>query len=200
MAVAAHGLNKRFLIPHQRHSTVKQRLVQRLRRQPVDPLQALDQVSFEVARGECFGIVGRNGSGKSTLLKCLAGIYDTDSGSAAVRGSLSPFVEMGVGFDPELTGRDNVLVNGVLLGLSRREVRERFPDIVAFGDLEQFVDLQLKNYSSGMSVRLSFSVAVQVDADVLLIDEVLAVGDAAFQEKCYRRFERLRREGARSCW
>ncbi len=190
-----HGLSKRFLIPHQRHSTVKQRLVERLRRQPVDPLAALDEVSFEVARGECFGIVGRNGSGKSTLLKCLAGIYDTDSGSAAVRGSLSPFVEMGVGFDPELTGRDNVLVNGVLLGLSRGEVRERFDDIIAFGDLEQFVDLQLKNYSSGMSVRLSFSVAVQVDADVLLVDEVLAVGDAAFQEKCYQRFERLRREG-----
>ncbi len=194
-AVVVDRLSKSFLIPHERHSTLKERVVHRFSPKRCDPLTALADVSFEVGRGECFGIVGRNGSGKSTLLKCLAGIYGVDRGYAAVEGRLSPFVEMGVGFDPELTGRDNVLVNGVLLGLSRSQVRERFDDIVAFGGLEQFVDLKLKNYSSGMSVRLSFSVAIQVDADVLLVDEVLAVGDASFQEKCFVEFERLRRAG-----
>ena len=167
----------------------------RLRREPDDLLPALEDVAFDIRQGEFFGIVGRNGSGKSTLLKCLAGIYEADRGSIAVEGRLSPFVELGVGFDAELTGRDNVLVNGVMLGLTRRQVRERFDDIIAFAELQEFVDAQLKNYSSGMSVRLAFSVAVQVDADVLLIDEVLAVGDASFQEKCFAEFERLKAQG-----
>jgi ABC-type polysaccharide/polyol phosphate transport system ATPase subunit len=155
----------------------------------------LEDVDLEVKEGEFFGIVGRNGSGKSTLLKCLAGIYSIDSGSIQVNGRLSPFIELGVGFNPDLTARDNVVINATLLGLSRRAARERFDEIIAFAELEEFVDLKLKNYSSGMSVRLGFSVAILVDADVLLIDEVLAVGDASFQSKCFAEFDRMRDEG-----
>ena len=188
-------MSKTFRIPAQRFPTIRERIVERFARRSHDTLRALDDVSFEVAPGEFFGIVGRNGSGKSTLLKCLAGIYDIDTGSMRVDGSLSPFVELGVGFETELSGRDNVIVNAVMLGLTRAQARERFDDIVAFGELEDFIDLQLKNYSSGMSVRLSFSVATQVNADVLLIDEVLAVGDTAFQQKCFDEFERLKRAG-----
>ncbi len=160
-----------------------------------DILDAVDDMTFEISSGEFFGIVGRNGSGKSTLLKCIAGIYGIDRGSIAVRGRLSPFLELGVGFNPDLTARDNVLINAVMLGLSRREARERFDHVIAFAELEDFVDLRLKNYSSGMHVRLAFAVAIQVDAEILLIDEVLAVGDAAFQQKCFDEFHRLKAEG-----
>jgi ABC-type polysaccharide/polyol phosphate transport system ATPase subunit len=148
-----------------------------------------------VREGEFFGIVGRNGSGKSTLLKCLAGIYAIDAGDIAVHGRLSPFIELGVGFNPDLTARDNVIINAIMLGATRKEARERFDEVIRFAELEEFVDLKLKNYSSGMSVRLGFSVAVQVEADVLLVDEVLAVGDAAFQRKCFDQFERMKAEG-----
>jgi ABC-type polysaccharide/polyol phosphate transport system ATPase subunit len=148
-----------------------------------------------VAQGEFFGIVGRNGSGKSTLLKCLAGIYRVDCGLIAMRGRLSTFIELGVGFNMELAARDNVLINGIMLGLSPKEALRRFDRIIEFAELEDFVDLKLKNYSSGMQVRLAFSVMIQVDADVLLIDEVLAVGDAAFQQKCFEVFQRMKDEG-----
>jgi ABC-type polysaccharide/polyol phosphate transport system ATPase subunit len=158
-------------------------------------LQAVDDVSVDIDVGEFFGVVGRNGSGKSTLLKCIAGIYDIDHGELGVRGRLSPFIELGVGFNMELTARDNVMINAILLGLTRRQARERFDQIVAFAELEEFLDLKLKNYSSGMHVRLAFSVAIQVDAEILLIDEVLAVGDASFQKKCFDEFERLKGEG-----
>ncbi len=139
--------------------------------------------------------MGRNGSGKSTLLKCLAGIYGIDEGEIAVAGRLSPFIELGVGFNPDLTARDNVVINAIMLGLTRKQARERFDDVIAFAELEEFIDLKLKNYSSGMSVRLGFSTAIQVDADVLLVDEVLAVGDASFQAKCFAEFDRMKREG-----
>ncbi len=165
------------------------------RSRPADVLQAVDDVSLEIPTGEFFGIVGRNGSGKSTLLKCLAGIYDTDGGTLDVRGRLSPFIELGVGFNPELTARDNAIINAIMLGLSRKQARERFDQIVAFAELEEFMDLKLKNYSSGMQIRLAFSVAIQVDADIVLIDEVLAVGDASFQQKCFEEFARLKAEG-----
>ena len=158
-------------------------------------LKAVDDVSLDIAKGEFFGIVGRNGSGKSTLLKCLAGIYDTSSGSLQVEGRLSPFIELGVGFNPDLTARDNAIINAIMLGLTRTEARERFDDIVAFAELGEFMDLKLKNYSSGMHVRLAFSVAIQVDADIVLIDEVLAVGDASFQQKCFDEFTRMKAEG-----
>ncbi len=158
-------------------------------------LQAVDDVSVDIRPGEFFGIVGRNGSGKSTLLKCIAGIYGIDQGELTVRGRLSPFIELGVGFNLDLTARDNVMINAIMLGLTRKQARERFDQIIAFAELEDFLDLKLKNYSSGMSVRLAFSVAIQVEAEILLIDEVLAVGDAAFQQKCFDEFERLKRRG-----
>jgi ABC-type polysaccharide/polyol phosphate transport system ATPase subunit len=192
-AVSVAHVSKAFRLPHQQYHTLKERVLHPFRSNTFDVLQAVDDVSIEIAPGEFFGIVGRNGSGKSTLLKCLAGIYDIDSGEVHVRGRLSPFIELGVGFNFDLTARDNVLINAIMLGLSRKQARERFDDIIAFAELEEFVDLKLKNYSSGMMVRLAFSVAIQVDADILLIDEVLAVGDAAFAQKCFDEFHRLKK-------
>jgi ABC-type polysaccharide/polyol phosphate transport system ATPase subunit len=189
-AVRIERLSKSFKLPHQRYSTLKERMLHPFRSTTFDVLEAVKDVSVEIGEGEFFGIVGRNGSGKSTLLKCLAGIYRTDTGEAEVRGRLSPFIELGVGFNPDLTARENVTINAIMLGLSRKQAAERFDEIIAFAELEEFLDLKLKNYSSGMHVRLAFSVAVQADADVLLIDEVLAVGDAAFQQKCFEQFER----------
>jgi ABC-type polysaccharide/polyol phosphate transport system ATPase subunit len=194
-AVVVANAAKTFRLPHQRYSTLKERALHPFASRTFDELHAIDDVSFEVAQGEFFGIVGRNGSGKSTLLKCLAGIYAIDSGSVDVDGRLSPFIELGVGFNPELTARDNVLINAIMLGLTRRQARERFDEIIAFAELEEFLDLKLKNYSSGMSVRLGFAVAVHVAADVLLVDEVLAVGDAAFQQKCFEQFDRMKADG-----
>jgi ABC-type polysaccharide/polyol phosphate transport system ATPase subunit len=193
-SVRVQGLDKAFRLPHERYSTLKERALHPFKTLSYDTLEALKDVSFEVKRGEFFGIVGRNGSGKSTLLKCLAGIYSADTGQIEVEGRVSPFIELGVGFNPDLTARDNVVINAVMLGLSRREARRRFDAIIEFAELEEFIDLKLKNYSSGMSVRLGFSVAIQVDADVLLVDEVLAVGDASFQRKCFEEFDRLRAE------
>jgi ABC-type polysaccharide/polyol phosphate transport system ATPase subunit len=193
-SVSCQQVSKAFRLPHQRYSTLKERALHPFASNTYDTLQALDDVSFEIERGEFFGIVGRNGSGKSTLLKCLAGIYGVDSGEIRVNGRLSPFIELGVGFNPDLTARDNVLLNAIMLGLTRREARRRFDEIIEFAELQEFVDMKLKNYSSGMSVRLGFSVAIQVDAEVLLVDEVLAVGDASFQMKCFGQFERMRSE------
>jgi len=193
--VTVRGVHKTFRIPHQNYSTLKERVLHPFASRTFDELRALDDVSLEVAAGECFGIVGRNGSGKSTLLKCLAGIYGVDAGEVSVTGRLSPFIELGVGFNPELTARDNVIINAIMLGLSRREARARFDEIIEFAGLEEFLDLRLKNYSSGMHVRLAFSVAIQVDAEILLVDEVLAVGDAAFQQKCFEQFHRMKAEG-----
>jgi len=194
-AVSVAHLTKRFRVPHQQFHTLKERALHPIASRTYDEFTALRDVTFDVARGEFFGIVGRNGSGKSTLLKCLAGIYCADEGRIGVEGRLSPFIELGVGFHPEMNARDNVLINAILLGLSRKQARARFDEIIAFAELEEFVDLKLKNYSSGMSVRLGFAVAVQVDADVLLVDEVLAVGDASFQQKCFEQFDRLKAEG-----
>jgi ABC-type polysaccharide/polyol phosphate transport system ATPase subunit len=194
-AVTVQGVAKTFRLPHQQVSTLKERVLHPLRATTYNELRALEDVSFDVPAGEFFGIVGRNGSGKSTLLKCLAGIYQVDRGTISVDGRLSPFIELGVGFNPELTARDNVVINAIMLGLSRRQARDRFDEIIAFAELEPFVDLKLKNYSSGMYVRLAFAVAVQVESEVLLIDEVLAVGDASFQQKCYEQFRQLKDDG-----
>jgi ABC-type polysaccharide/polyol phosphate transport system ATPase subunit len=194
-AVTAEGVSKTFVIPHQHYSTLKERVLHPFAARTADEFPALTDVNLEVKRGEFFGVVGRNGSGKSTLLKCLAGIYAIDSGAISVTGRLSPFIELGVGFNPELSARDNVLINAIMLGLSRREARARFDEIIEFAELEEFVDLKLKNYSSGMSVRLGFSVAVQVEAEVLVVDEVLAVGDAAFQQKCFDQFDGMKDAG-----
>src|SRR3954469_24939969 len=189
------GVSKAFRLPHEQYHTLKERVLHPFKFRGYNQLDALKDVSLEVAPGEFFGVVGRNGSGKSTLLKCMAGIYQTDSGEIDVNGRLSPFIELGVGFNPDLTARDNVLINATMLGLTRRQAKERFGDIIAFAELEEFLDLKLKNYSSGMSVRLAFSVAIEVDADVLLVDEVLALGDVAFQQKCFDQFHRLKAEG-----
>ena len=157
-------------------------------------MSALNEISFSVGNGEFFGIVGRNGSGKSTLLKCLAGIYKADEGEIFMDGRVATFIELGVGFNPDLVARDNIMLNAVMLGLSPAEARKRVDEVIDFAELHEFTDLKLKNYSSGMQVRLAFSVMIQVDADILLIDEVLAVGDAAFQQKCFDEFHRLRDE------
>jgi ABC-type polysaccharide/polyol phosphate transport system ATPase subunit len=194
-AVSVNGLSKGFRLPHQQYSTLKERLLHPFRSSTYDELRAVSDITLEIPPGEFFGIVGRNGSGKSTLLKCLAGIYRADRGSIAINGRLSPFIELGVGFNSDLTARDNVIINAIMLGLTRRQARDRFDDVLAFAELEEFVDLKLKNYSSGMTVRLAFAVAIQVDADILLIDEVLAVGDISFQQKCYEEFHRMQREG-----
>ena len=156
----------------------------------------LHGVTIDVPRGAIVAIIGPNGSGKSTLLKCLAGIYRVDQGSIYVNGPMSTFIELGVGFNPDLPARDNAMLNATMLGLSPREARKRFDSVIDFAELRDFIDLKIKNYSSGMLVRLAFSVMIHVDAEILLIDEVLAVGDAAFQQKCYDEFERIRRSGA----
>jgi ABC-type polysaccharide/polyol phosphate transport system ATPase subunit len=194
-AVSVDSVSKSFRLPHQRYSTLKERVLHPFAVRSEDVLEALQNVTFDVKAGEFFGIVGRNGSGKSTLLKCLAGIYAIDAGEISIEGRLSPFIELGVGFNPDLTARDNVLINAIMLGLSRREAQHRFDEIIEFAELQDFIDLKLKNYSSGMSVRLGFSVAIQVDAEILLVDEVLAVGDASFQQKCFDQFARMKGDG-----
>jgi ABC-2 type transport system ATP-binding protein len=194
-AIVVDDVTKRFRIPGERVMTLKERALHPLRTTPQHELTAVDHVSFSVASGEFFAVVGRNGSGKSTLLKCLAGIYAVDEGRMFANGRMSTFIELGVGFNNELPARENVIINATMLGLSPRRARERFEAVLDFAELEEFADLRLKNYSSGMLVRLAFAVMIQVDADILLIDEVLAVGDASFQQKCYDEFARLRREG-----
>jgi ABC-type polysaccharide/polyol phosphate transport system ATPase subunit len=193
-AVLVQGVQKDFRIPEEQVHTLKERVLHPLRRPSHNQFRVLRDVSFDVGKGEFFGIVGRNGSGKSTLLKCLAGIYGIDQGRMYVDGRVSTFIELGVGFNVELPARDNILINATMLGLSQRDARNRVDAVLDFAELHEFVDLKLKNYSSGMLVRLAFSVMIQVDADILLIDEVLAVGDAAFQQKCFDEFSRLRRE------
>ena len=194
-AVVVDGVSKAFRLPQEKVSTLKERALHPFRGSRYDRLEALKDVSFVVPRGEFFGIVGRNGSGKSTLLKCMAGIYRVDSGGVYLNGRVSTFIELGVGFNPDLAARDNVLLNAVMLGLSPSEAAERYDRVIDFAELREFEELKLKNYSSGMHVRLAFSVMIQVDADILMIDEVLAVGDASFQQKCFDVFNRLRDEG-----
>ncbi len=192
--VVARSVSKTFRKPEERMHTLKERALHPRRRTRYKTFQALHDISFEIQQGEFFGIAGRNGSGKSTLLKCLAGIYGAE-GEIWRRGRLSTFIELGVGFNQDLAARDNVVMNGIMMGLSPREARRRYESVIEFAELEEFKDLKLKNYSSGMYVRLAFSVAIQVDADILMIDEVLAVGDAAFQQKCFDVFTKLRDDG-----
>jgi ABC-type polysaccharide/polyol phosphate transport system ATPase subunit len=194
-AIRVEDLHKTFRIPTQRVDSLKERAVHPFASREYRELHALDGISFEVRQGEFFGIVGRNGSGKSTLLKLLASIYRADSGRIQIAGRLAPFIELGVGFNQELTARENVILNGVMMGLTPKEVRERQDSVIDFAELHDFADLKIKNYSSGMLVRLAFSVMLEADADVLLIDEVLAVGDAAFQQKCADAFHQMKAEG-----
>lgn len=188
-------LTKSFKIPLEASSGVKQQLINILKgRKGYRVFTPLKDISFTINEGDFFGIVGRNGSGKSTLLKTIAGIYTPNSGNVKVHGSLVPFIELGVGFNPELTGRENIFLNGALLGFSHEEMESMYRAIVEFAELEDFMEERLKNYSSGMQVRLAFSIAIRAHADILLLDEVLAVGDEAFQKKCYSYFDKLKRE------
>ncbi|HET8954465.1 MAG TPA: ABC transporter ATP-binding protein [Solirubrobacterales bacterium] len=191
VVIEARGVSKSFRLSVNKVNSLKE-LVTTFSQSEYKELRALRDVSFDVHRGEFFGIVGRNGSGKSTLLKVLASIYGADQGTVRMAGRLAPFIELGVGFNPELTARENVELNGVMMGLERREARSRLGAVLEFAELEEFVDMKLKNYSSGMLVRLAFSVMIQSDAEILLIDEVLAVGDAAFQQKCADVFHEMR--------
>lgn len=194
-AIVCEGVHKRFRVPVDRSTTLKYRLAHPRSTSRYHDLSALDDVSFSVPEGQFLGIVGHNGSGKSTLLKVLSRIYVPDSGTVALSGNVSPFLELGVGFNPELTARENIYLNGAVLGLTHAQLDERIDGIIDFAELTDFVDQKLKNYSSGMQVRLAFSVAIQADAQILLMDEVLAVGDQRFQEKCFDTFGLYKREG-----
>lgn len=194
-AIRVHDLHKSFRLPTERAAGLKQAIFNWLKGvKGYTEQQVLRGVSFDIRPGEFVGIVGRNGSGKSTLLKCLAQIYCPEQGSITVNGTLVPFIELGVGFNPELTGRENVYLNGALLGFSHKEMDAMYDEIVHFAELEPFMDAKLKNYSSGMQVRLAFSIAIRARGDILILDEVLAVGDAAFQEKCNDYFASLHGE------
>src|SRR5580700_1831369 len=194
VAVDIQLVSKRFRLYHQKYTSLKERVIH-AGRSPYTDLWALHDVSFEVAEGDTVGILGRNGSGKSTLLKCLCGVLQPTEGQVVVRGRLAGLLELGAGFQPDLTGRQNIYLNGSLLGLSKSNIDKIFDEIVAFAELEQFIDNQVKFYSSGMYVRLGFAVAVNVDPDILVIDEVLAVGDERFQRKCMDRVREFQDEG-----
>lgn len=195
IAIKVDHVSKVFKLPHEKVNSLKTAIVKFYKtKHTFDQQKVLDDVSFEIREGEFFGIVGRNGGGKSTLLKIIAEIYQPSEGSVSINGRLVPFIELGVGFNPDLTGRENVYLNGALLGFSRAEMHKMYDDIVDFAELGQFMDQKLKNYSSGMQVRLAFSVAIRARGDILLLDEILAVGDEAFQRKCFNYFEQLKRE------
>ena len=195
VAIRVDNLVKTFKIPTEASNGIKQKLINVLKgKKGYREFTPLKGISFEIKKGEFFGIVGRNGSGKSTLLKTIAGIYQPNQGSVEVNGRLVPFIELGVGFNHELTGRENIYLNGALLGFSNQEVDAMYDEIVAFAELEDFMEEKLKNYSSGMQVRLAFSIAIRAKSDILLLDEVLAVGDEAFQRKCENYFRQLRKQ------
>lgn len=195
VAIKVEGVYKDFDLPHEAQNSLKTRILHPMSKgKNIEKQHALKDISFEVKKGEFFGIVGRNGSGKSTLLKILAEIYTPTKGKVNVNGSLTPFIELGVGFNPELTGRENVYLNGAMLGFSKKEMESMYNEIVDFAELEKFMDQKLKNYSSGMQVRLAFSVAIRAKSDILLLDEVLAVGDADFQRKCFEHLKKLKKD------
>jgi len=192
-AISVRKVSKSFRLPHENHSGLKQKILSVGKGgKGYETQEVLKDISFDIQKGEFFGIVGRNGSGKSTLLKLLAGIYVPDAGEIKISGRLTPFIELGVGFNPELTGRENVFLNGALLGFSRQEMLDMYDEIVEFAELERFMDQKLKNYSSGMQVRLAFSIAIRADTNILVLDEVLAVGDESFQRKCIDVFEKYK--------
>jgi ABC-type polysaccharide/polyol phosphate transport system ATPase subunit len=191
MAVTVDHVSKMFRLYHDRNQSLKATLM-RGRRARYEEFQALDDVSIEVPVGTTYGLIGENGSGKSTLLKCMARILRPESGSITVNGKISALLELGAGFHPELSGKENIYLNGAILGLGSKDIDRKYDDIVEFAGLEQFIDTPVKNYSSGMYVRLGFSVAINVDPDVLLVDEVLAVGDEQFQRRCNEKFAELR--------
>jgi len=196
VAIRVENVHKDFHLPHNNEDSIKHKIITAFEKKDkdIDTLHALRGISFDIKKGEFFGILGRNGSGKSTLLKIISQIYQPTKGRVQHRGSLVAFIELGVGFNPQLTGRENVYLNAALLGFSRKEIDEFYDEVVTFAELEAHMEQKLKNYSSGMKVRLAFAVAIQAHADILVLDEVLAVGDADFQRKCYNYFKELKEE------
>src|SRR3954463_1956553 len=194
IALEVRNVTKTFKLHHEKTNSLKQLIASRGRSR-YDEFVALDDVTFDVREGEVFGVIGHNGSGKSTLLKCMAGILQPNSGSVHVSKRMSALLELGAGFHPELSGRDNVFLNAAILGMSRRDIAVRFDEIVEFSGLESFIDAPVKTYSTGMYVRLAFAVAINVDPQLLIIDEILAVGDVTFQQKCLEKFVDFRNEG-----
>ncbi len=195
--VELQNVVQRYRLIRERPDSLRETIIHVFsRRHPgVSEFEALRGVSLSVAEGEVLGIIGRNGSGKSTLLKLIAGVYRPSAGTVAVRGTVAPMIELGAGFHPDLTGRENIRLNGLLLGLSRRDIDARVHDVIEFAELAEFMETPVKQYSSGMFMRLAFAIATEVDPDVLLVDEVLSVGDQEFQEKCDQRMEDFRRRG-----
>ncbi len=194
VAIHLYNISKSFKVPHDKHSSLKSAAVDMFSSKKFTKFKALDDINFDIKHGEFFGIVGQNGSGKSTLLKIIANIYQPSRGKVKINGTLAPFIELGVGFNPELTGRENVYLSGTILGMEKKKIESIYDEIVEFAEIGEFMDQKLKNFSSGMQVRLAFSIAVRAESDILLIDEVLAVGDAAFQQKCLNYFEELKRK------
>jgi ABC-2 type transport system ATP-binding protein len=193
-AVSVEGVSKRFRLYHEKNQYLKSTVL-RGKRAKFDEFWALQDISFEISSGSTFGIIGSNGSGKSTLLKCLAGILTPDKGSIAVRGRIAALLELGAGFHPEMSGRENIFLNGAILGMTQKELLRKMDSIIEFAGLEEFIDTPVKNYSSGMTVRLGFAIAINVDPEILIIDEVLAVGDSAFQQKCHEKIEEFKHDG-----
>ncbi|MCC7197182.1 ABC transporter ATP-binding protein [Candidatus Peregrinibacteria bacterium] len=193
--VSVENVSKQFRIPHEKRDTLKENVLNFFHKMEYEEYQALNDINFHLSPGEFFGVVGRNGSGKSTLLKLIAGIYQPSSGTIKANGSMAPFLELGVGFQPELTARENIHMNATLLGLDRKAIERKFDQIIAFAEIENFVDLKLKNFSSGMRSRLAFAIAKEADADLYLVDEVLAVGDEQFQKKCLDVFRQWKSQG-----
>ena len=194
--IRLENVTQRFRVIHERPDTLRELFSKLFRHQSsYHDFEAVKNVSFEVPPGQTLGIIGRNGSGKSTLLKIIAGVYQPTKGTVQVTGSLAPLIELGAGFHHELTGRENILLNGLLMGYSKREMQERQQRIIEFADIGDFIDAPIKQYSSGMSMRLAFAVATEVDPKILLVDEILAVGDAGFQEKCFNRLRKFRASG-----
>ena len=193
-AVSVEGVSKRFRLYHEKNQYLKSTVL-RGKRAKYDEFWALQDISFEISSGSTFGIIGSNGSGKSTLLKCLAGILTPDKGSISVRGRIAALLELGAGFHPEMSGRENIFLNGAILGMTQKELLRKMDSIIEFAGLEEFIDTPVKNYSSGMTVRLGFAIAINVDPEILIIDEVLAVGDSAFQQKCHEKIEEFKHDG-----
>ena len=194
VAVHVDNVSKKFRLYHERNQTLKSAIM-RGRTSVHEDFCALKDVDFDVPQGSTFGLIGSNGSGKSTLLKCLAKIYWPDKGSITYNGKMAALLEVGSGFHHELSGRENIYLNGSILGMSKKEIDKKYDDIVQFSGVERFIDQPVKNYSSGMYVRLGFSIAIHVEPDILVVDEVLAVGDAEFQEKCFQKFKDFKEAG-----
>lgn len=195
--IKIESVTKSFFLPHERHDTFMEYATKpwRMFKKSGEQYEVLRDIDMNIYPGEFVGIMGRNGSGKSTLLKIMAGIYEPTSGNVTINGSMVPFLELGVGFNFELTGRENVYLNGIILGMKKSMLKEKYKEIVEFAELEKFMDVPMKNFSSGMQVRLAFSIAIMADADIYILDEVLAVGDVAFQEKCFNVFREYKKDG-----